>query len=440
LPETCPGYIQARFLDNANYALSKAYVPQIHLFMEFDGQLDATRLKRALGLTMVSEPVLGCRFVPHWITPYWAGSPWETSTNPALLREQTADEQTPQGFLDPFLRESIHARQGPQLRALLLRGREKDRLIVKLNHQVVDAGGTKDFGYLLASLYKRLGSHPDYVPPANLGTRSLRQVYGRFSKTRLLRILCRFFVEFSHNMIPYKSINYPSGMTKAGDYTFIFKRFSEERVTALKAYGTKMRATVNDLMVTALLRAYVRQCKWNGNGALRMVGTVDLRRYMPNGRARALCNLSSFYPLNLGHHLGKGFDDTLLQVKSHMDALKAADLGLSFALGNYLFLLPYPFVLKAFISSNTFSRLARTGNMPPSMTNLGSIDDKALDFGSPGVITAEIWVPPCYPPLLVPGLSGYRNTLTLSVGFFESAILKKNLEKLFDMVDQEFPC
>ncbi|MDY6989874.1 MAG: hypothetical protein SWQ30_17670 [Thermodesulfobacteriota bacterium] len=440
MSESRQPYIQARFLDNANYALSRVYVPQLHLLVEFDGQLDATRLKKALRLTMVAEPVLGCRFVPRCITPHWAGSPRETATSPPLLREKAADEQTLQRCLDRFLREPVLALQGPQLKALLLRSKEGDRLIVKLNHQVVDAGGAKDFGYLLASLYRRSDGHPDHVPPANSGTRSLRQVYGRFPKTRLLKILCRFFMEFVHNMIPYKSITYPSGMAEVGDYTFAFKRFSRERVTALKAYGKKMSATVNDLMVTALLRAYVRQCKWNGNGALRMVGTVDLRRYVPNGRAKALCNLSSFYFLHLGHHLGNGFDDTLRRVKNRMDVLKAADLGLSFALGNYLFLLPYPFVLKAFISSNTFSRLAKTGNMPPSMTNLGPIDDKALDFGSPGVTGAEIWPPPCYPPLLVPGLSGFRDTLTLSVGFFESAIEKKNLEELFDMVDQELPC
>jgi len=440
LSESLQRYIQARFLDNANYALSRVYVPQIHLFMEFAGQLDATRLKQALPLTMVAEPVLGCRFVPRCITPHWAGMTGETSTNPPLLREKAADEQTLQSCLDRFLREPVQALQGPQLKALVLRSKERDRLIVKLNHQVVDAAGTKDFGYLLASLYRKLDGHPDHVPPANSGTRSLRQVYGRFSKRRLLRILCRFFVELAHNMIPYKSITYPSGTATVGDYTFVFKRFSKERVTALKAYGKKMSATVNDLMVTALLRAYVRQCKWNGNGALRIVGTVDLRRYVPNHQAKALCNLSSFYFLNLGDHLGKGFADTLCRVKNRMDALKAGNLGLSFALGNYLLLLPYPFVLKAFISGNTFSRLAKTGNTPPSMTNLGPIDDKALDFGSPGVTAAEVWGPPCYPPLLVPGLSGFRDTLTLSVGFFESAIPKKNLEELFDMVDQEFPC
>ncbi|MDY6953423.1 MAG: hypothetical protein SWE60_18080 [Thermodesulfobacteriota bacterium] len=431
--------IEARFLDNANYALSRIYVPQIHLFMEFDGPLDTSRLEHALHLTMVAEPVLGCRFVPHWNTPYWAGITGKTSTAPPLAGEKAPDDQTGQDCLDRFLREPVQALQGPQLKALLLRGNERDRLIVKVNHQVVDAAGAKDLGYLLASLYRKLEACPGHVPRANGGSRSLRQVYSRFAKSRLLRILYCFFMELAHNMIPYRSMTYPSGMEGVGDYTFAFKRFSKGRVTALKAYGKKMGATINDLMATALLRAYARQCQWKAKGALRMVGTVDLRRYVPNHQAEALCNLSSFYFLNLGRRLGNGFDDTLRRVKNRMDMLKAKDLGLSFALGNYLLLFPYPFVMKAFISSKTFSMLAKTGNTPPSMTNLGTIDDKALDFGSPGVTAAEIWVPPCYPPLLVPGLSGFRNTLTLSVGYFESAIPKETLEALFDMVDQELP-
>jgi NRPS condensation-like uncharacterized protein len=433
--------IEARFLDNANYALSQAYVPQLHLFMGFDGRLDTERLRRCLRLTMAAEPVLGCRFVPHWISPYWTSIKLEDSENATLLREQTGSGQTLQKSLHRFLAEPMNELQGPQLKALLLRRKERDQLIVKLNHQVVDAGGTKDFGYLLASLYKKLASHPDYVPSPNVATRSLSQVYGQFSTKRLLRILGGFLVEFWNNMIPYRSINYPSGMAKVGDYGFVFKRFSEERVTLLKAYGAKINATINDLMVSALLRAYVRQSGWNkGKGALRMVGTVDLRRYLPNRRAKALSNLSSFYFLNLGHNLGKGFDETLLRVKNRMDTLKANDLGLNCAFGNYLFLWPYPFALKKLLLSRIFSTLAGTGNTPPSMTNLGPIDDKALDFGFPEVAAAEIWVPPCYPPLLVPGLSGYKDTLTLSVGFFESAIEKKKLEELFEMVDQELPC
>lgn len=434
-----PNSISARFCDNANYALSWAYIPQIHLLMEFDGRLDSDRLKRALHLTLHAEPILGCRFVPRWINPYWARIAGEELGSSTFFREQTGDELTLKNALEGFLAEPVNALRGPQVKALLLRGESTDRLALKLNHQVVDAGGTKEFGYLLASLYRELGNNSDIRPSPNLGKRSMRQVYDRFSKRRLLSILFTYFKEFLDSSIPYRSMTYPMKSDATGRRTFVMKRFSGERVRPIKAYCAEMDATINDVMVAAMLRAYVRKTGWSGNGALRMVGTADLRRYLPKQRAEALCNLSSFYFLDLDRDLGAHFDDTFSRVKGQIDGLKTDNLGLGFALGTYLLMLPYPFGLKRLLLREFFSKLASTGNIPPSMTNLGTIDDTALDFGSPDITAAEVLVPPCNPPFLVTGLSGYRDTLTLSLGFCESALPRAEVIGLFEVVDQELP-
>lgn len=434
-----PNSISARFCDNANYALSWAYVPQIHLLMQFAGRLDSDRLKRALNLTLYAEPVLGCRFVPRWIKPYWDRIAGDELDNSTFFRELTGDELTLKNALEGFLVEPVNALRGPQVKALLLRDESGDRLVLKLNHQVVDAGGTKEFGYLLAALYRELGNNPDIKPSPNLGTRSMRQVYGRFSKRRLLSILFTYFKEFLDSSIPYRSITYPMRSDATGRRTFVLKRFSGERVRSLKAYCAEMDATMNDVMVAAMLRAYARKTGWSGNGALRMVGTADLRRYLPKQRAEALCNLSSFYFIDLGRNLGALFDDTVSRVKGQIDGLKTDNLGLGFALGTYLIMLPYPFGLKRLLLREFFSKLASTGNIPPSMTNLGTIDDTALDFGSPDITAAEVLVPPCNPPFLVTGLSGYRDTLTLSLGFCESALPRAEVIELFEVVDQELP-
>ena len=434
-----PSSISARFCDNANYALSWAYVPQIHLLIEFAGRLDSDRMKRALRLTLYAEPVLGCRFVPRWINPCWTRIAEDGLDSSAFFRVLTGDELTLETALEGFLVEQINELQGPQVKALLLRGESEDRLALKLNHQVADAGGTKEFGYLLASLYRELGKNADIRPAPNLGTRSMRQVYGRFSKRRLLKILLTYFKEFFDSSIPYQSITYPMKFDANGRHTFVMKRLSRERVRQIKTYCAEMDATINDVVVAAMLRSYVRKTGWSGNGELRMVGTVDLRRYLPNRRAQALCNLSSFYFINLGRSLGAQFDDTLLRVKGQIDNLKTDNLGLGFALGTYLLGLPYPFGFKMLMFREYFSKLATTGNIPPSMTNLGTIDDTALDFGSPDITAAEVLVPACNPPFLVTGLSGYKDTLTLSLGFRESALSKAEVIGLFKLVDQELP-
>lgn len=436
---TIPKNLPACTSDMFNYTMSCAYVPQIHLLIDFEKRIDSSRMYKALRIILDAEPVLGCRFVPRWIKPYWTRLTNDETVKSALMREQTGDEPALQNAFEHFLAEPMNELQGPQVKAVLLRGKESDRLIVKLNHQVVDAGGAKDFGCLLASLYRKLDNDPDINPLPNFGTRSLRQVYGQFSFIRLLRVMRQFFIESWGNIAPYKSITYPSGNEKIGTCSFVFKRFSRQRVSSLRTYCAKRSATINDLMVTALLRAIVRQIGWSWNGAARMVGTVDLRRYLPDRRAKALCNLSSFCFLNLGQNLGNGFDETLSNVKKNIDARKADNLGLGFIFGSYLFMLPYPFVMMKVMASCIFYKLATTGNVPPLMTNLGPINVQGLDFGSPHILAAEILAPPCCPPFLVVGLSGYKDTLTLSVGFFESAMPRIKLEELFEFVDQELP-
>ena len=215
-----PDSISARFCDNANYALSWAYVPQIHLLMEFDGRLDPDRLKRALHFSLHAEPVLGCRFVPRWINPYWARIAGDQLDTSVFFRVLTDDDLTLETALEGFLVEQINELQGPQVKALLLRGESRDRLALKLNHQVADAGGTKEFGYLLASLYRELGNNADIRPSPNLGTRSMRQVYGRFSKRRLFSILLTYFKEFLDSSIPYQSMAYPMKSDTNGRHTF----------------------------------------------------------------------------------------------------------------------------------------------------------------------------------------------------------------------------
>ena len=50
---------------------------------------------------------------------------------------------------------------------------------------------------------------------------------------------------------------------------------------------------------------------------------------------------------------------------------------------------------------------------------------------------AELATPPNLPPMMVTGLSGFKDTLTLSTSFYESAIPREKFEELFDLVEEE---
>jgi NRPS condensation-like uncharacterized protein len=406
--------------------LSDFFVPRIQLLTDLEGPLDPDRLSDALRLSLDAEPVLGCRWVPRWIWPYWERLE-KVDPNHLLKTDQTVEE---------FLGADFDEKQHPQIQALLTKD---NRLVLKVNHQVADAGGTKEVGYLVAKMYRELGKDPSYRPEPNLGSRSLKQVYRRFIPRRFFGLLGRVFRELWGNIRPLKSINWLSTPDRTGAPIHIFKHFSKERLDTARSQVAEIGPTLNDLMVTASLRAIAKHTNWNKNGVLRMTGTVDLRRYLPKRKGAAICNLSSFYFVNLGHDLGANFIETLSRVKQQIDRLKTDYFGLSFIFGGYLMFHPYPFALTRRMMRWFFRYLLRKGNFPPAVTNMGEIDDALLDFGSPRVASAFLAVPAGQPPVLAPGLTGFRNSLTMSAGFYESAYPRPDMETLLNLIDNELP-
>lgn len=208
----------------------------------------------------------------------------------------------------------------------------------------------------------------------------------------------------------------------------------------LRSCGKRTGATLNDLFVAAVFRAMIRESRWNGSDRLRLVCTVDLRRYLPDGRGAALCNLSSFFFPQLNVDPGRTFDDTLRRVKGEIDRLKKNHLGFGYLFGSCLVtrsLVTYGAVRR--VVPFIFHRLARRGTVPSGFTNLGWIDEKKLDFGGIRVVAAEVLIPPCCPPFSAFGLSGCAGYLTLSHGFFESAMPRARIEALFERIDRELP-
>lgn len=421
-----PHRFRTHTADQGMDILSEFFVPRIQLLIDLEGPLDPDRLSDALRLSLDAEPVLGCRFVPRWICPYWERLDKVDPTH-LLKTDQTVDE---------FLGADFDEKQHPQVQALLTKD---NRLVLKVNHQVADAGGTKEVGYLVARMYRELERNPSYCPEPNLGSRSLKQVYRRFIPRRFFGLLGRVFRELWGNIRPLKSMNWLSAPDRTGAPVYVFKHLSKERLYAARSQVAEIGPTLNDLIVTASLRAIARHTNWDNNGVLRLTGTVDLRRYLPERKGQAICNLSSFYFVNLGHDLGANFTETLSRVKQQIDRLKTDYFGLGFIFGGYLGFLPYPFFLTRRLMRRFFRYLLHKRNFPPAMTNMGIIDDNLLNFGSPRVASAVLAVPVSQPPILAPGFTGFRNSLTISAGFHESAYPRPNMETFLNLIDSELP-
>lgn len=428
----------SQFSDRHNYTGSELWINELHLILKFDGKLDQNRLKKSLRLLIDAEPLLGSCFVKHWLKPYWKRLP-EHELNSATLLDvvDAADESTKKDQSDIFFRNHIDLTKGPQIKALLISGEKIDRLILKIQHLMCDAGGFKSLLNLFSDIYSKLGDNPEYTPATNTGSRSLCQIYSRFSFKDLLRIFWQGCIQLSIFSFPSKVEKYSSNWNRTGKLCYVFKRFPKERFLKIKHYAQQKGVTINDLFTCALLRAMVKQLNLNNRGWLRLAGTVDLRRYLPGQKAEALCQASSAYAIKIKTEQCNKHDDTLAIVKKQMDHYKKNFIGLGLLLIYWISTKPYPFFF--------FNRAGRLiskigkwiGTTSLGFTNLGLIDNKTNNFGSIPLLSAEMTSPGSIPPMFICALSSFNETLTLNAGIFETSIPKEKIEELFDLVDQE---
>lgn len=300
-----------------------------------------------------------------------------------------------------------------------------------------DAGGFKELLNSLSDIYTKLGDQPEFTPSINNGSRSLYQIYSRFSFKDLIRIFYYGCVQFAALSFPPKVEKYPSDWNRSGKLCYVFKRFPKERFLQIRQYAQKKGVTINDLFVSALLRAIVKQLNLKNRGWLRLMGTVDLRRYLPGRRTEGLCQVSSLYSINIKASQCANHDKALSVVKKQMDQYKSNFIGIGLFLFYWICTKPYPFsVFNWMIRLGT--KLGKwIGTSSLGFTNLGLIDNRTNNFGQSLLLSAEMTCPGSIPPVFICALSGFEETLTLNAGIYNSSIQKSSIKELFDLVDTE---
>lgn len=428
------------YCDRAAWAIERFYVPDIQLVADYDGSIDAYRLTRALRLLLDLEPVLGCRRE----APFLRGPLWRRIDDAALdarpllfVRDQ--GESGRDEVIAPFLAEHFPATEGPQVRALLLRSPEGDRLVLKVNHGAADTGATKYIAERLTAIYRALGSdsHPDLA--VNRGSRSLRQAYHGLSSKDLRRLLSRA-LRRRHRQSVTRVVRLDGDGPRVGRPRFVLRHLGPEKVSALRDFVHQRGATLNDLFVAAFLRVVAANVAEEVEGAEhRLTMTVDLRRYLRTPEPIGVANFSAFGYVDLGRELGADLEQTLELVKAQIDRGKVDALGLDEHLLIKLLESSTPFATFAAMIGGILAFQARHGTVANSFTNLGPIDLGRLGLGDLKATSAFIVTPASRPPMRVVGVSGDGERITFSGGVFESALPAARLEALFDSLEAELP-
>ncbi len=396
---------------------------QIRCVITFAGRVDARRLQRAIRLTMDAEPVLGCRFVGDRWCPYWQRLD-DLDARPLL---SVAWPQDPEGELHRFLAEPLDPWAGPPLVARLYRSAH-DTLCVKVHHAVADGRGVLEYLALLARTYRALAIDPAHRPRPNLhGSRQPSQVWRQAGPWLLLRSIRHFSGE-----VPLAWTRPPT--RRDAGLAFAVRRLGRARTRAIRAFSREHGVTVTEVLLTAAYRALFEVIDPPHHIRLPMVVPMDLRRYIPSGRAGGLCNLSGgLYP-TITREPGAAFSDTLSQVHAALEAARATRVELAQMLFLHLAFLR-GFAVAHLLAGRVAVRPMRAGygRFSPGLSNLGVVDGWLTGFGEGAVHDCELFGPAPYPPDIGLLVSTFGERMTITMGFRNTPVEAQLIHRFLDL-------
>lgn len=417
----------ATLMDQVEYMCRNMADQQLHLVLSLDGRLDADRMARALRLTLDSEPVLGSRFTERAFRPYWERRDDLDELSPCTVTQ--VGQEGLEGALFDFITAPADPRTDVVARAAIFRA-EKDTLCIKLDHAASDGGGLKEYAGLLSSTYRRLGEDPGFLPAASAGAdRTLHQVYRNFTRVERMKSL-------AIAQPPRAVWGFPWEEGGHSETAFAVRLVDAEAFGAIRDLGKRTDSTVNDLLLTAFFRALFEMNDPEPGVRLPIQVPIDLRRYLPGGRAQAVCNCSGQLHPTIERKPGEGFAATLARVRGRMNSFKTRSPGVGAAI--LIELLASPgFAITRRVYDGMVRGMERSGKAVPFLSNFGVLPEDDLELGDVGVSRAFMVSPVMFPPGFLLGASSFRDSMTLTAGFSRARANGRVVERFLDALEGE---
>jgi NRPS condensation-like uncharacterized protein len=232
-------------------------------------------------------------------------------------------------------------------------------------------------------------------------------------------------------------VELPASWEGVGTWEYVTHELASHTMTIGQHLCRRADCTWNDILVAAWARVLPRLAGNPEDRILRVTGTVDLRRHLPNREAEAICNLSAFLAVDLGPLVEEPFQTTLQRVTEQTRTLKAGPLGLDSLVGMAFPVALMPHFLRKRLVRELFPKMKRDGKVAPALTNTGQISEESLRFGEHVPARAAILSPPSVPPFFFAAASGYRTTITLSAATSPESIEPALVRQLFEGMERE---
>ncbi len=406
---------------------------QIQTVMKLDGSLDFELLKEAAEIVASAEPASGGLFV-KCDPPFW--KPVDSDESCICSIEEITDID---GAVSRYLESKLDMDRDPMVKMRLFRSGPEDTLCIKINHTFCDGAGVKEYISLLSQSYSLLeGGNTEELPKPALRTRNDQD---RLFKGLGIKTPVKAWKPTIKKAIPFWQ--FPWRKATISDFKFIVSRLPEGGLGKIKEYTKSRGVTINDMVLTAFYRTLLRISKPLYGVPMEIPVTVDLRRYLNDGRAEAIRNFSGGVDTVIARIPGESFEGTLSRVSHKMRKMKRHKPGLQHAIAaEFVEKMDFQQLCNYYKKISQISEQADTlpfslGFCTPGLSNLGLISEQPVRFGSRTVTDAYILPPALHPPGLLLLVSTYNGILTLTMAYYKGTVSRSLLRKLLSGTKNE---
>lgn len=290
------------------------------VLLGIDGSLDGAVMREVVRRALVHHDALRMRFRRdgdvwvQWNDPPGADPPYE--------EVDLSGEPVPEGRLREHaatVQRSLSLHEGPLLRVVRYLMPGGDRLLIVIHHLVVDGVSWRILLEDLRRLYALLRQQlPAELPPKTTSFREWATRLEGFAQTDALRGELEYWrAELAAPEDPLP-VDYVGGENREDSCAWVEAEFSEEESAGLTGEGGKaLNATISELLLTGLLRAYER---WAGKRVLRIEMEGHGREEFQDGLdvTRTVGWFTTLFPVSFDIRGAVGPQEELVAVKNQL--------------------------------------------------------------------------------------------------------------------------
>lgn len=412
----------------------------IRYLIKVEGQIEVTRMKKAIRLSLDSEPITGCRLIRNDNKLMWERhSDLESFELCSVTKVENEDKV--EEVVQDFILKKVDPENELIVQTHIVRG-EYDTICFKAHHTAMDAGGLYEYIYLLFEIYNQLKNDPSWKPSINYnGSRDFMQVSKHLSLIDKIKCLRRGFRDNKIKAEAPNLLNIPIMHDDLSDRALIIRTIDRELFQKITRYRREKGVSFNDFMIAIFTMVWFKMLDSKRKRPVQISFPCSFRNhYLPTKKAEAICNLSGIGRINIFSHPDDQFETILTQVRDKVALLKNDYMGLFFL---PITKLPMP-PISALIDDTKRSIKAKlkafqeTGNnnQPINLSNTGPVAVDKITPDNLKVLEAYS-LPPIECTDITFSLSGFENTVTMGAGTCNASENRQKLEQIFDLIFHE---